>query len=51
MRPLVSTEWLDKNINNVRIFDASWHLPNNKRQAYEEYKKRHSGKKNDGWAT
>jgi hypothetical protein len=39
MRPLVSTEWLDKNINNVRIFDASWHLPNNKRQAYEEYKK------------
>ena len=41
MRPLVSTEWLDKNINNVRIFDASWHLPNNKRQAYEEYKKSH----------
>ena len=41
MRPLVTTEWLDKNINNVRIFDASWHLPNNKRQAYEEYKKRH----------
>ncbi len=41
MRPLVSTEWLNKNINNVRIFDASWHLPNNKRQAYEEYKRGH----------
>ena len=31
MKSLVSTEWLDKNLENVRIFDASWHLPVAKR--------------------
>ena len=30
---LVSTEWLNNNLSNVRIFDASWHMPNSKRNA------------------
>ncbi len=41
MNQLVSTEWLDKNIVNVKIFDASWHLPNANRNSYEEYKLEH----------
>jgi len=38
---LVSTEWLEKNINKVKILDASWHMPNTQRNGYEEYKKKH----------
>ena len=30
---LVSTEWLSNNLSKVKIFDASWHLPNAKRDA------------------
>jgi len=30
---LVSTEWLNGNLNKVKIFDASWHMPNSKRSA------------------
>ena len=30
---LVSTEWLNNNLSKVRIFDASWHMPNSKRNA------------------
>ena len=32
---LVSTDWLSKNLNNVKIVDASWHLVKN-RNANEE---------------
>jgi len=38
---LVSTYWLEKNINKVKILDASWHMPNSKRNAYEEFNKEH----------
>ena len=38
---LVATDWLEKNINKVKILDASWHMPNSKRNGYEEYKKEH----------
>ena len=38
---LVSTAWLKKNINEVKILDASWHMPNTNRNANEEYKKEH----------
>ena len=38
---LVSTEWLEKNLSKVRIIDASWHMPNSQRDAYEEYSKAH----------
>ena len=37
---LVSTEWLESNLNKVRIIDASWHLVKN-RNAIEEYNKEH----------
>jgi thiosulfate/3-mercaptopyruvate sulfurtransferase len=37
---LVSSDWLDKNLNKVKIIDASWHLVKN-RNAIEEYKKEH----------
>jgi len=38
---IVSTEWLDNNHSKVKIIDASWHMPNANRNAYEEYKKEH----------
>ena len=38
---LVSTEWLDNNHSEVKIIDASWHMPSTNRNAYEEYKKEH----------
>ncbi|MDA9180842.1 rhodanese-like domain-containing protein [Pelagibacteraceae bacterium] len=41
MNQLVSTEWLNKNLDKVRILDASWHLPNTDRNAFEEYKLNH----------
>ncbi len=41
MRQLVSTEWLEKNINKVRILDATWCLPNSGRNAEEEFKENH----------
>ena len=31
MKNLVSTNWLANNLDNVRILDASWHMPNTKR--------------------
>ncbi len=41
MNQLVTTDWLDKNIERVKILDASWHLPNANRNSYEEYKSEH----------
>ena len=38
---LVSTEWLNSNLSKVKIFDASWHLPNTKRDAKKEYAEKH----------
>ena len=37
---LVSTDWLNENINKVKIIDASWHLAKN-RNAIEEYNEEH----------
>ena len=37
---LVSTDWLNENLNKVKIIDASWHLIKN-RNAIEEYNKEH----------
>ena len=37
MRPLVETDWLYENIKKVRIFDATWHLPNSNRNAKNEF--------------
>ncbi|MBC8308151.1 MAG: sulfurtransferase, partial [Pelagibacterales bacterium] len=41
MNQLVSTKWLNNNLTKVKILDASWHLPNVKRDALEEYRLNH----------
>ncbi len=41
MKQLVSTNWLEKNLDKVIVLDASWHLPNSGRIAEEEYKFNH----------
>jgi len=41
MRQLVSTDWLEQNINKVRILDATWHLPNSNRNAKQEFEINH----------
>ena len=41
MKNLVSTDWLEKNLDNVRIFDGSWHLPNSNRNALSEFQSAH----------
>ena len=38
---LVETDWLEKNLNNVKIIDCSWHMPQTNRVGFEEYKKQH----------
>ena len=38
---LVETDWLEKNLDNVKIIDCSWHMPFANRDGYEEYKKNH----------
>ena len=38
---LVETNWLEKNMNNVKIIDCSWHMPQTKRSGIEEYNKSH----------
>ena len=38
---LVDTSWLENNINDVKIIDCSWHMPQTKRDGFEEYKEEH----------
>jgi len=38
---LVETDWLENNINNLKIIDCSWHMPKTKRIGFEEYKRQH----------
>ena len=38
---LVETEWLEKNLDKVKIIDCSWHMPQVNRNGYEEYKLKH----------
>ena len=38
---LVSTDWVEKNINNIKLIDCSWHMPNIKRDGYKEYLQAH----------
>ena len=38
---LVSTHWLDENLNKVKIIDCSWHMPSTGRDGYREYLKGH----------
>ena len=39
--PLVETDWLGMNLNKVKIIDCSWHMPQTKRNGFEEYKIQH----------
>ena len=38
---LVSTNWLQENLDNVKIIDCSWHMPKTKRDGFDEYLERH----------
>ena len=38
---LVDTDWLENNIEKVKIIDASWHMPLTQRNGFEEYNKEH----------
>ena len=38
---LVTTKWLKDNLDKVKIIDSSWHMPQTKRNGFEEYKKQH----------
>ena len=39
--PLVNINWLEKNLDQVKIIDCSWHMPQTKRNGFEEYQKSH----------
>jgi thiosulfate/3-mercaptopyruvate sulfurtransferase len=38
---LIETDWLEKNLDNIKIIDCSWHMPQTKRIGLEEYKMGH----------
>tara|TARA_B100000767_G_scaffold263700_1_gene277748 strand:- start:1354 stop:2211 length:858 start_codon:yes stop_codon:yes gene_type:complete len=38
---LVSTNWLLKNLDTVKIIDCSWHMPQTNRNGLKEYKLKH----------
>ena len=41
MKHLVTTDWLEQNLENVRVLDGSWHLPNVNRNSFDEFKSIH----------
>ena len=38
---LVDTDWLEKNLDKVKIIDCSWHMPAENRNAQDEFNKEH----------
>ena len=38
---LVDTDWLENNIEKVKIIDSSWHMPQTQRNGFDEYCKEH----------
>ena len=38
---IIETDWLENNLENVKIIDCSWHMPQMKRNGFEEYKIQH----------
>ena len=38
---LVDTDWLEKNLDNVKIIDCSWHMSAENRNAQDEFDKEH----------
>ena len=42
MKTLVTTNWLANNLDDVRVLDATWHMPNTGKNALNEFKNGHS---------
>ncbi len=38
---LIETDWLERNLDKVKIIDCSWHMPQAKRDGFIEYKTQH----------
>ena len=38
---LVDTDWLENNIEKVKIIDSSWHMPQSQRNGFKEYEEEH----------
>ena len=38
---LVTTDWLEKNLKNVKILDATWHMPSSNKNAAQEFFNNH----------
>ena len=38
---LIEADWLEKNLDNVKIIDCSWHMPQSNRDGFKEYKDQH----------
>ena len=38
---LIETDWLEKNLDYVKIIDCSWHMPQTNRDSLKEYKNNH----------
>jgi len=38
---LVNIDWLEKNLNKVKIIDCSWHMPQTEKSGFEEYQRSH----------
>ena len=38
---LVETDWLENNLNKVKLIDCSWHLPKTARNPHQEYLNQH----------
>ncbi|MDA7582941.1 rhodanese-like domain-containing protein [Candidatus Pelagibacter sp.] len=38
---LVNTNWLENNLDKVKIIDCSWHMPQTNRNGFKEYQKLH----------
>jgi len=38
---LVETDWLEKKLGYIKIIDCSWHMPQTKRNGFDEYKIQH----------
>ena len=41
MQVTVTTNWLEKNLKDVIILDASWYLPSDNRNTFIEYRSKH----------
>jgi 3-mercaptopyruvate sulfurtransferase SseA len=41
MSELVSTEWLAEHLKDVRVVDASWYMPDDKREPAKEFEQAH----------